>query len=211
MDARLTMADGTFSPVLEIAGVLREFRRPWFVAGGWAIDLFLGRVTRAHEDVDVVIFREDQLDLQDFLRGWRFTKIARGRRELWNERERLDAPVHEIHAEDVEGGIRLEFLLNESSEGLWRFRRNLTVTRPLDGITRTRWGIPFLGPEIVLLYKAKSPTAKDVRDFNATRPHFDDEPRMWLERALSTCHPGHPWIARLGANAISPQRAGGVG
>lgn len=103
------MADGTFSPVLEVAGVLREFRRPWFVAGGWAIDLFLGRMTRAHEDVDVAIFREDQLDLQDFLRGCRFTKIARGRRELWNERERLDAPVHEIHAEDVEGGIRLSF------------------------------------------------------------------------------------------------------
>ncbi len=95
------MADGTFSPVLEVAGVLREFRRPWFVAGGWAIDFFLGRVTRAHEDVDVAIFREDQLDLQDFLRGWRFTKIARGRRERWNERERLDASVQDHAAVEL--------------------------------------------------------------------------------------------------------------
>jgi Aminoglycoside-2''-adenylyltransferase len=32
---------------------------PWWIAGGWAIDLFLGRQTREHEDLDVLILRRD--------------------------------------------------------------------------------------------------------------------------------------------------------
>jgi len=30
--------------------VLHSLRQPWFVAGGWVIDLFLGRETRHHQD-----------------------------------------------------------------------------------------------------------------------------------------------------------------
>ena len=33
---------------------------PWFIAGGWAIDLFLGRKTREHADVDFALSRLDQ-------------------------------------------------------------------------------------------------------------------------------------------------------
>ena len=28
---------------------------PWFVAGGWAIDLFLGTPTRDHEDLEIAV------------------------------------------------------------------------------------------------------------------------------------------------------------
>jgi Aminoglycoside-2''-adenylyltransferase len=28
---------------------------PWFVAGGWAIDLFLGTRTRDHEDLEIAV------------------------------------------------------------------------------------------------------------------------------------------------------------
>lgn len=59
-----------FQPVLEVASLLRNFKRPWFIAGGWAIDLFFGRVTRNHDDVDVAIFRGDQRELQAYLSGW---------------------------------------------------------------------------------------------------------------------------------------------
>lgn len=197
------MVDDPFAPIRETTDLLRGFRRPWFIAGGWAIDLFLGRATRVHEDLDVAVFREDQLRLREFLPGWRFTKIAGGGQEPWTDGEWLSSPVHEIHAEDVNRGIRVEFPLNESSEGLWRFRRNMAVTRPVERIAQTRGEIPFLGTEIVLLYKAKSPTPKDEVDFEAARPLLDGERRMWLERALRACHPNHPWIARLRAHPTS--------
>ena len=28
---------------------------PWYVAGGWAIDLFLGRTTREHADLEIAV------------------------------------------------------------------------------------------------------------------------------------------------------------
>ena len=50
----MSPAEG-FDPVLEYVRLLSDFRRPWMIAGGWAIDLFLRRVTREHEDVDIAI------------------------------------------------------------------------------------------------------------------------------------------------------------
>jgi hypothetical protein len=34
---------------------MRRFAQPWFVAGGWALDLFAERRSREHSDVDIAI------------------------------------------------------------------------------------------------------------------------------------------------------------
>ena len=36
------------------------------IAGGWALDLALGRQTRAHEDVDVAVLRSEHEQLREF-------------------------------------------------------------------------------------------------------------------------------------------------
>lgn len=33
----------------------------WGIAGGWALDLHLGKQSRAHDDIDVIILRDEQL------------------------------------------------------------------------------------------------------------------------------------------------------
>jgi Aminoglycoside-2''-adenylyltransferase len=192
------MAD--FVPVLQAAAVMQGFRRPWYVAGGWAIDLFIGRVTREHEDVDIAILRGDQAELRSHLASWTLEKIVDRQRSPWAEGERINPPAHEIHATREDRSPRhLEILLNESSDGLWRFRRNPAITRPLHRIgMRTPEGVPFLAPEVVLLFKAKAPVEKDVQDFELVRPRLPSERRRWLRRALETCHPGHPWLVVLG-------------
>ncbi len=43
---------------------------PWWVAGGWAIDLTLGHQTRKHEDLDVLVLRRDQAWVREELLGW---------------------------------------------------------------------------------------------------------------------------------------------
>jgi hypothetical protein len=92
----------------------------------------------------------------------------------------------------------LEFLLNESFGETWVFRRDDRIVLPLAVIgMQTESGVPFLVPEVVLLYKAKSSTSKDVADFELVSPRLDAEQREWLRRALEVCHPDHPWIARL--------------
>lgn len=175
---------------------MRGYARSWWIAGGWAIDLFLGRTTRPHQDVDVAVLRRDQSTLREHLRGWRFTKMVNGIAIEWPEHERLELPIHEIHADS--GGDRLEFLFNEAAGDVWRFRRNLEVSAPLARITRrTLDDVPYLAPEIVLLYKAKSPRQKDHDDFAHALPKLDPDARSWLASALRICHPEHEWLDRL--------------
>jgi hypothetical protein len=65
-------------------------------------------------------------------------------------------------------------------------------------IERTKDGIPYGRPEIVLLYKAKhAHRERDKKDFADTVPHLDPERRRWLAEALELVHPGHAWLADL--------------
>jgi len=40
--------------------LLSTLRAPWWVAGGWALDLYLGEITRAHKDLDIGIAASDR-------------------------------------------------------------------------------------------------------------------------------------------------------
>ncbi len=200
MDAGVSGSAGeAFAPVEKAARILRGFPAPWFVAGGWAVDLFLGRVTRPHEDVDLALLRRDQDGIQSHLSGWTFTTVVQGERRPWDEGEPLLPPVHEIHARGPGGEpADLEFLLEEAADDSWVFRRDRRITRPLATIgMQAASGVPILVPEIVLLYKAKNPSAKDLADFDLACPRLDEGRREWLRRALEVAHPGHPWIRRL--------------
>jgi hypothetical protein len=184
---------------------LTAFHRPWFIGGGWAIDLFLDEVTRAHEDVDVIIFRDDQHALFDALPGWILEKIVPhpepkpepGTKQAWVG-ETLVLPVHQVLARPDHGSSPLEFVLNEREGDLWVYRRRPEVTMRVDSIGARRGRIPFLTPEIVLLYKAKHRRDRDEADFTRSRDVLSQGQRDWLRNALTTCHPGHAWISRLG-------------
>ncbi len=117
--------------------------------------------------------------------------------EPWGKGEWLRLPVHEVHAfRDDYDPSALEILLNESSGNEWIFRRNLKVRQPLSAIGLSSENeIPFLNPEIVLLYKAKSPAAYDEADFINVCKILNQDRIRWLKKAIETCHPGHPWLA----------------
>lgn len=183
----------------KVAAVMRGFEPVWFIAGGWAIDLYLGRVTRPHEDIEVAILRGDQSALHDYLDGWDLQKVVGGARCAWSRGEWLELPVHELHCfnESVEPR-RFEVLLNESDGDEWVYRRNEVVRRPLAKCQQTsREGMKFLCPEVVLLYKSKSPRARDEEDFAAVLEHLDAERRAWLKSAVAACEPGHHWLRSL--------------
>lgn len=191
-----------------VADLLEAFDHPWFVAGGWAIDLYLDRQTRPHQDVEVAVFRKDQHALRSHLDGWSFEKVVDGERRPWAEGEHLELPVHELHARNPDpGGLPadLEVLLNEREDGEWVFRREPTVTRALSefGMESTvapaepATAVPHLAPEVVLLYKLPVFGDRDQRDFEACLPTLDGERRRWLTDAIGTVDPDHPWLAAL--------------
>ena len=49
-----------FGPVLAVRSLLSDLTVPYWIAGGWAIDLAVGRVTRDHADVDVMLLERDE-------------------------------------------------------------------------------------------------------------------------------------------------------
>ena len=191
---------GDFQPALFAATVLNAFDRPWCIAGGWAIDLWLGRLTRSHSDVEVALLRDDQIALRDFLHGWSFSIGARdGVPRPWrrDDRQMLMLPVHELHATDPRGR-KLEFLLNESDSVDWVYRRDARCRWPLDQwIVRAAFGVPVLAPHIVLLYKSKSPRAPDELDLRSALPRLDPELTAWLADAITPHCEGHPWLDAL--------------
>lgn len=64
-----------------------------------------------------------------------------------------------------------------------------------DIIEFTEDGIPFLVPEIVLLFKAKLDKQKDRDDLARVVPHLSEKHRDWLVDAIELVHPGHSWLS----------------
>src|SRR5262245_32834118 len=178
-----------------VVAVMRDFRAPWGIAGGWALDLFLVYESRAHADVDVAILRADQDQLRALLHG-RVEKVVDGTLVEWSPSERLELPVHEVHVTWPDGA-QLELLLNESDTAQWIFRRDPRVRRSLDATFLAGRDAPFLAPELALLYKSKAPAPKDESDFQLVLPRLAEEQRMWLADALDVTAPGHPWAAAI--------------
>lgn len=187
-----------------VAAILRDLEAPWAVAGGWALDLALGRVTRAHADVDVAVFRDEQDALRTALPGWDFAAVRDGQLRPWDRGARLELPVHEVHARSPDGASAsaLEFLLNERDGADWVYRRDPSIRMPLARALRLRpGGVRVLAPEVVLLYKSKAPRPTDEADFLAARPLLDAEARAWLRDALLRARPDHPWAVALAPDA----------
>ncbi|MGE5585677.1 MAG: nucleotidyltransferase domain-containing protein [Bacillota bacterium] len=184
--------------VRTIHSLLRAFTRPWYFAGGWALDLYLGKETRPHEDVEIVVFRCDQSALRGYLVDWSFQKAIPGekRLELWREGELLGPSIHEVHCTD--GEHELEILFEEGDGACWRYRRNPAIGLPVLSIgLATAEGFPYLAPELILLYKAKNPRDKDEADLASVLPFLDERRRGWLRDAVAACYPGHPWPALI--------------
>jgi len=184
------------------------FDRPWFVAGGWAIDLFLGRIRRQHKDLDFTIFRRDQLALQQHLAGFDLKKIVdrdeESYPESWPQGEWLELPDFQIFIElGPDGWPTLEALFSETEGDEWWWRKNPQVRRPLSSFGKiSPLGVPYLSPEIVLLHKSRhmldpDPPQRDQADFEETVDFLDTEARAWLRDTLATHFPGHPWLERL--------------
>jgi hypothetical protein len=84
-------------------------------------------------------------------------------------------------------------MLDEAEGDEWLYRRMPSVRRSLKSLVWHHDGVPYLSPEVQLLYKGAQRSPKAEADFNACLPHLDGSQRSWLARALATAHPGHPW------------------
>jgi hypothetical protein len=173
----------------------------WWVAGGWALDLFLGDAVRSHADLDIGVFRDDVPAVAASLHDWEMFEAKNGVLKRLDIGAAPRADVNSLWCRPVDSGEwLLELLLDDRSEESWVFRRRPEIARPIASIQRrSSDGLPYLAPEIQLLYKAKASRARDQDDFERVLPYLDSDATAWLKQALEIAHPGHPWIASLAA------------
>jgi uncharacterized protein (DUF952 family) len=62
--------------VAQAGSIMAGFDRPWWVAGGWAIDCAVGRRTRPHADLELAVLHRDHQALYAHLAGWEL-RLAR--------------------------------------------------------------------------------------------------------------------------------------
>ncbi|MFF7633726.1 nucleotidyltransferase domain-containing protein [Kitasatospora sp. NPDC008050] len=182
----------------EVAQRLAGIGTPWFVTAGWALDLFRGRQTRAHGDVEIGIPAANFPEVRSRFPGYVFDAAGSGR--IWEDAApQVLAAVHQTWLRDPDTGNYLLDVFREPHDGdTWICRRDERIRFPYrDIIHHTQDGIPYLAPELVLLFKAKHVRPKDQADFDATIPHLTAAQRESLAGLLTRVHPGHPWLAEL--------------
>lgn len=184
----------------EVAALFAGVDVPWWIAGGYAIELAVGRHVRDHSDIDVLLLRRDQLVAQRALAGWEWWAAdPPGTLRPWAEGEVLPDDVHDIWCRPgPDRPWRVQLMLDEASGDTWVSRRNPRVQRPVASLGAvTDDGIPYLVPEIQLFYKAKQRRPKDEADFAAALPVLDAVRRAWLTDAISATYGDHLWLGAL--------------
>ena len=204
---------------------MADYPHAWALCGGWAVDAWLGEVTRDHQDIDIVVFDDDQLAAYEHLRARSWHLIAHDEavggavRDLWDGRP-LVLPAHVHCARDLDalrtwvpsgkprpGDLYLEVMVNERSGDDWVLNAEPLLAVPIrDSLRLSRWVSPAVVPEVLLFYKATayfddgtkaSRNPKDDADFRALAARLGPAERAWLHGAIKAVRPGHAWLASI--------------
>jgi hypothetical protein len=206
----------------QLAEMFAAVTVPWYVAAGWALDLFRGEQTREHEDLEVAIpsTAEAFAQVRAALAGYELeVPVGPEPGHLWP----LDSAAFETRHQtwvseiirDAHGQqrrvFRLDVFREPQRDGQWVCRRDESMTLPYDDIIRhDADGIPYLAPQFVLLFKAKHVRPKDQADFDGVLPLLTPAECNWLADTIDRIHPGHDWPGQLraGEAGLAPGKAG---
>ena len=188
-------------PLPRLAALFAPADFPWWVAGGYAIELAVGHQFREHDDMDVLILRRDQAAMRRLLANWDCRPVdPAGLSRRWEPGEILPLDVHDVWCrEDIDAPWRFSLMLDEADGDMWYSRRDSTVRKAVAELTAQHPGMPpFLAPDVQLYYKAKDVRAKDEQDLNMVLPILTPRQRAWLAQAVYRSYgASHPWLARI--------------
>lgn len=197
----------------------------WAICGGYAISLYMDKDIRVHGDIDVCVFEKDRNRVLKYMlnAGWNVYEFrGMGKLRKLNPITASDAgrnlmclkedcrlvkfyPCEEkgmMYYEFLHDGINkcdyIELLFNREEDGEFVFDADKGIKREIGKAIMYRDGVPYLAPEIVLLYKAAQPDRNENRiDFESAYPHMDDEQKAWLMQSIKKLYPeGHKWLEK---------------
>ncbi|KAA8881924.1 hypothetical protein F3087_39950 [Nocardia colli] len=180
----------------EVAERMSSVRSPWYVAAGWALDLFTGGSARAHDDLEIAVPRNGFDEIVGVFPDFEWDVAGDGR--VWSFPAEAENHFQTWLREPATGRYRVDVFREPHVRNRWVCRRDSSITLPYEElILHTADGIPYSIPEVALLFKGKATRAKDEADFQRVLPVLDGSQRARLFEWLSRVHPGHPWLERL--------------
>lgn len=184
----------------EAAERLHCIGAPWYVAAGWAIDLFVGRDRREHEDLEISVPAGCFDAVQARLDGLDWYVVGDGEVTALRDAGGKLSDTHQTWGlERSANAWRIDVFREPAADGGWVCRRDERIRLPYEElIEHTTGGIPFARPEVVLLFKAKAARPKDERDLRDVLPLLEASRRAVLGEWLRLVHPGHPWLGLVG-------------
>jgi hypothetical protein len=183
----------------DLARLLAGVRAPWWVAGGWALDLWRGAETRPHGDLEICVPRAGWAEVRSRLAGYEVWAVGDGEVRFLEPGAPPPGDPRQMWVHDrAAGAWRVDVMLDPGGREEWVCHRDARLRRPLAEATAvTPEGVRYLRPEIVLLLKAKHRRPKDEADLAGCLPLLDPGARRWLRDALSLLHPDHAWRSRV--------------
>ncbi len=167
------------------------------MSGGLALELYTGRSWRDHSDTDLGVLRRDAPGLPSVLPGWDLQVASGGALSPWTggpllaERDQNNVWCRP----DPSSPWCLDLTVADGDDDAWVFRRDPSVRVPWpDAVLETTDGIPYLAPELQLLFKSRDPRDKDDVDAREVIPALDPARRARLAELLPS---DHPWRALL--------------
>lgn len=168
----------------------------WILAGGIALEQFVGRSYREHGDIDVLIKREDQHKIYGQIEAERiFIATRKGKLSPAEPNQYYDKPIQDIWILDpTQTHWSLQIMLFDLLGERWVYKRNEQINLLLNDIYFEKDGVKILKPEIQLLYKSKNIREKDQQDYEKIAPLLADNAMAWLKNSLTTCYGHHTWL-----------------
>lgn len=208
--------------LFQVKSFLSGLQIPWAVCGGFALDLFLGREIRKHSDIDICVFEKDRDKIIDYMLSnhwYVFQFLGQGKvrplsigdlsdsgRNLMCLKEGCNLVkfypceensvlLHEFYHTGIERLDYLEFLFNYVRENDFIFSQEFNLTRDMRKAILYNNGIPYIAPELALLYKSSRAENPEYQyDYKITIPRLDEEQLLWFYNSLEQLYPqGHLW------------------
>ncbi len=135
--------------VTEVIAIFADAPFRWGLAGGYAIEQFLGTPIRTHDDIDVTIYRDDQLKAQNWLDGWElYAADPPGTLRKWNRDEYLPYGIHDIWGHKSKTSVwQFQFMVAEVSGNEWFSRRSPKIRGNRNDLITEYNGIPCIRVE----------------------------------------------------------------
>ncbi len=165
----------------------------WWISGGHALELHTNQAWRAHTDLDIGITRTQAPSVHGWLSGWDLLISSAGRLSGWAGRP-LSAERHEnnVWARRTPGEAwAFDLTIGSGDDERWVYRRDPSWSLPWgEAVLLSPKGVPYLAPELLLLFKSKNPGPKDDHDAEQVIPMLGANAQQRLRTHLEA---GHNW------------------